>query len=172
MEELLQLQITFLNSTFEKGSQASNLLSWSLSSRLKSTHLSWALLKVEWSVFQRLSISRHGWLLNLIALTARSLYLLIQFIRSHGPTFLLAISWIFWLKKLHLVFLIVFLNAFQSLIFLYFCIFQGCCYNLHPTKFWNVWWYWYGNSKDCWQIRLLFEWHFPESFHYVYLKYQ
>ena len=114
MEELLQLKIAFLNSTFEKESQPSDLLSWSSSSRLKSICLSWVLLKVEWSTFQRLSISRYSWLLNLIALTARSLCLLIQFIRSHGPAFLLAISWIFWSN---LVFLIVFLNTFQSFIF-------------------------------------------------------
>jgi len=118
MEELLQLQIAFLNSAFEKRIQASNFLSWSLSSKLKSTCLSWALLKVEWSVFQRLSVSRHSWLLNLIASTAGSLCLLTQF------------SWLCsWM-----------LSSSQS--FLYSCTFWGCCYNLHSTNFWNAWWYW------------------------------
>jgi len=47
---------------------------------------------------------------------AESFCFLTQFISFYGLQFLLVISWIFRLKKEHLVFLAVFLNCFQSLI--------------------------------------------------------
>jgi len=49
-----------------------------------------------------------------MALMAGSLHFLIQFISSQGPEFLSKIFWIFWSKKVCLVFLIVLLKLFQS----------------------------------------------------------
>ena len=43
--------------------------------------------------------------------------LLTQFMRAHGPQPLLVISWIFRSKSIHFVFLTIFLNCLQSLIY-------------------------------------------------------
>jgi len=75
------------------------------------------MLNNEWRACQRSLILKQGQLLCLTALTAGSLCLLTQFMSSHGPCFLLAISWIFRSKNACLVFLTVFLNCFQSLIY-------------------------------------------------------
>ena len=66
----------------------------------------------------KLLISIHSLLLYLMALMAGNLHLLTQFISSQGLLLLLEISWIFWSKKDYLIFLTVFLNCFQSSIYL------------------------------------------------------
>ena len=70
-------------------------------------------MNVEWRAFQRSSISRHWQLLYLMDSIVGNLHLLTQFISSQGPRFLLAISWILLLKKIHFVDLTVLLNTFQ-----------------------------------------------------------
>jgi len=73
-------------------------------------------LKVKWSTYHRLLISRHGWSLYLIISIASRLHLLTQFMRAQSPQPLLVISWIFRLKNACFVFLTIYLNCFQSLI--------------------------------------------------------
>ena len=78
----------------------------------------WAELKELWRVFHKSSSSMQERLLYCITLIARSLCLLIQFMSSQGPHFLLLIWSIFSLKKIYLVVLTIPLNFFQSVRFL------------------------------------------------------
>ena len=78
---------------------------------------SWAILKVECKACQSSLISRQGQLLYLIASIAKSFYLLTQFMSSHGPYLLLAISWIFWSKNKCFVLLTILLNCRRPIIF-------------------------------------------------------
>ena len=118
VDKLLQLLITFLNSSLENNTQEDGDLSIILS-RISMLICQWrAILNEEWRTFQRLSRVRHGWLSYLIALIADSLHLLTQFMSSQGPWLLLAISWILISKKALLVFLTTFLKDFQSSRFL------------------------------------------------------
>ena len=90
-EELLQLDKTDLNSSFEKASQGEVDLSV-ISLRIFISTCQWrAILKVEWRAFHKSLISRHCWLLYLMVLMAGNLHLLTQFINFQGPCFLLAI---------------------------------------------------------------------------------
>ena len=85
-----------------------------LSKSWRSTSWDWVELKKLWRVFHKSSNLIYSWPLNCIALTAGSLCFLIQFISSHRPHLLLAISVILSSKKMCLDFLTVFLNSFQS----------------------------------------------------------
>ena len=111
-EVLLQLAIAILNSSFEnKGQGKVSFLGISL--RILTSTWQWrAVLNVEWSIFYKLSISRHYWLLYLMALIAGNLHLLTQLMSSQGPCFLLAISWILASKNNCLVVLTLLLNFF------------------------------------------------------------
>jgi len=71
-------------------------------------------LKVAWRASHKLSGIRYSWLSYLMASTAGNLHLLIQLINSHGLWLLFMTSWIFKSKKDLLVFLMTFLNFFQS----------------------------------------------------------
>ena len=81
---------------------------------LSSTCWSWAVLKDEWRACHRLFISRHSWLLYLIASITSNLHLLTQFMSSQEPCFLFKISWILRSKNWHFIFLTVLWNCFQS----------------------------------------------------------
>jgi len=72
------------------------------------------MLNVECNTCQKSSSLRHGWPLNLIASEAGSFYLLTQFMSSHSPHFLLAISMILRSKNVLLVFFTVLQKIFQS----------------------------------------------------------
>ena len=112
-DKSLHLLIACLNSSLEKGYYCKVGL-WSIS--LRMLRLIWrlrAVLNVLWRASHRLSRDRHGQLLYLMALMARSLCLLIQFISSQGLQLLLATSWIFMSKKVLLMFLTTFLKFFQ-----------------------------------------------------------
>ena len=112
-DELLQLLITFLNSSLENGSHDKVDL-FSISLRMSTS--TWQLiawLNVLWRVPHKLSGVMHGCPLNLIASVAGSLRLLIQFISSQGLWLLFATSWIFESKKECLVFFTTFQNSFQ-----------------------------------------------------------
>jgi len=71
-------------------------------------------LNDSWRACQRLSSSKQGCLLYLIALIAGSFLFLTQFMSSQRLLFLPVISWIFALKNSYLVFLTTFLKVFQS----------------------------------------------------------
>ena len=73
------------------------------------------MLKVECNACQKLSNSRHGWSLNLIASGTGSFHLLTQFMSSYGPHFLLAILLILRLKNVLLILFMVLWKNFQSL---------------------------------------------------------
>ena len=108
-----------MNSASDNRSYAENFL---LGTSFKSSMLicwSCTLLKVKWRVHHRSSILRHSWLLYLITSTASSFHLLIHFIRSHRPPFLLVVSWILRSEMFYFVLLTMFLlNCFQSSTFL------------------------------------------------------
>jgi len=112
--ELLQLAIALLNSSLEKGAHEEGDLSATLSRILMSTWRWRAVLNVEWSIFHKASIVKHGCSLYLIAPMAGNLCLLTQLMSFQDLCFLLAISWILILKKDHLEDLTVFLKIFQS----------------------------------------------------------
>ena len=80
-----------------------------------STSLNWAELKELWRAYQRSSSSIHGCPLYWIALIARSLYFLIQFISFYKLHFLFTISLIFSSKKDYFEFLTIFLKLHQFL---------------------------------------------------------
>ena len=123
VDKLLYLVMDLMNSSFKKDGQHSDGLSEISFKMLTSIWWFWAKLKVEWRACQRLSISKHGQLLYLTALTTGSLHFLTQFMSSQDFLFLFNISWIFWSKNECLVLLTVFLNFFQSsslLVNLYF----------------------------------------------------
>ena len=67
-----------------------------------------------WKAFHKSFSSIHGWPLNCMALVARRLLFLTQFMSFQGLHFLLAISSIFPSKKFCFVFLTIPLNLFQS----------------------------------------------------------
>ena len=117
-DESLHLLITYLNSCRENRFHPWVGLCATSLRMLKSTWWKSAILKEIWRAFHKLSGVRHGPLLNLIASVAGSFFFLTQFISSHGPRLLLAISWILSSKKVRLASLTVFLNAFQFLRFL------------------------------------------------------
>ena len=112
VDELLHFVIALVNSSSKKefyfivglliiSSSKSKLISWL-----------WAKLKEKWSAYQRSLSLIYRWLLYWIALMARSFHFLTQFISFQGLYFLLAISWIFELKKLCFIFLTILLNCF------------------------------------------------------------
>ena len=118
VDELLQLLIVILNSSFENGAQTVTCL-FPISSKTLMSTCQWrAVLNEEWRVFHKLLSNRYSWLLYLIVSIAGNFHLLTQFISSQGPQLLLATSWILISKNNLLVDLTIFLNDFQSLIFL------------------------------------------------------
>ena len=117
-EELLQLEITILNSSLEKGFHSEGDIESILSEILILTLQCKAVLKERCKARHKSSMFKHSWLLYLIASIVRSFHLLIQFISSQGPHLLLAISCILLSKKVCLVILTVFRKDFQSLRFL------------------------------------------------------
>ena len=112
-DELLYLAIAFINSSLKKRGHSSGALS-GISSRI-SILICWScvMLNIEWRACQRSLISRHRWSLYLMASTTGRFLFLTLFMSSQSPLALFTISWIFWLKNEHLVFLTVFLNCFQ-----------------------------------------------------------
>ena len=112
-DEFLHLLIADLNSCQENGFHPWVGLHITLLRMLELTWRKIAILKELWRAFHKLSGVRDGRLSNLIALVTGSFLFLTQFISSHGPRLLLAISWILSSKKVHLASLTVFLNAFQ-----------------------------------------------------------
>ena len=114
-DKSLHLLIACLNSSLEKEYHCEvGLQSISLST-FRSTCQLRVVLNMLWRVSQRLSGDRYGRPLYLMALMARSLCLLIQFISSQGLQLLLATSWILASKKSLLMFLTTFLKFFQFL---------------------------------------------------------
>ena len=111
--KLLHLLIALLNLCIEKSSHKEVVLLSILLSTLTSTWQLIVWLNILWRAPHRLSGVMHSYPLNLIASVASNLHLLIQFINSQGPWLLFATSWIFRLKKEHLVFLTTLLNIFQ-----------------------------------------------------------
>ena len=91
-DELLQLLIAILNSSFENRGQLTIGLSLLSLRTLMSTWQSKALLKDEWSAVYKLSSKRHGRPLCLIVSIAGSFLLLTQFINSQSPQLMLVIS--------------------------------------------------------------------------------
>ena len=118
VDRLLHLEMALTNSFSEKGLQFVTSLLKTSSSKSKLIWQFWAALKDMWRACHKSSSLMYGWLLYWIALMARSFHFLIQFISFYGSQFLLAISWIFKLKKLHFILLTVLLNHFQSSILL------------------------------------------------------
>ena len=84
--------------------------------------------------------------LNWITSIARGLCFWTQFMSSQGPLLLFVISWIFESKKSHFVFLMLFLNFFQSSIYLD-C--QKCSRSL--------WYCSFHHSFECSVILMIFE---------------
>jgi len=103
VEELLYLIRELTNSSSAKRVQDKDENNLNSSRASQSIMQYWTVLKVECNACQKLSSSRHGQLLNLIASRVESFYLLTQFMSSHGPHFLLAISLILRLKNVLLV---------------------------------------------------------------------
>ena len=118
VDELLYFVIALMNSSSENGLYFITFLLGISSSKSKSIWRFCAILKDKWRVYYKLSSLIHGWPLYWIASIAGSLYFLTQFMSFYGPQFLLAISWNFRSNKLCLIFLTVFLNCFQSSIYL------------------------------------------------------
>ena len=114
-DESLYLLIADLNSYLENGFYPWDGLCATLLRMLKSTWWWSAILKELWRAFHKLSGVRHIWSSNLITSVAGSFLFLTQFISSHGPWLLFAISWILLSKKDCLASLTVFLNDFQFL---------------------------------------------------------
>ena len=112
-EELLQLDNTNLNSSFENSSQDTTDLSLISSGIVVSTWWLLAVLKVEWRVHHKLLIFKYCWSLYLIVSITSNFFLLTQFMSSQGPCFLLMISWILLSKKDYFVALTLFLKSFQ-----------------------------------------------------------
>ena len=112
VNELLHFKITLVNSFSENsfhlvisllGISSSNfMLIWQFCAELNN----------KWKACHRLFNSRHSWPSYWIALMARSLYFFIQFMSFQELEFLSEIFWIFWLKKVCLVFLTVLLKLF------------------------------------------------------------
>ena len=113
-EELLYLLIVCLSSSLEKEAHGHIFLLDILFRRLGLIWQFWAELKNPYNMFYRLSSSIQGWPLNWIASMAGSFHFLTQFINSQVSHFLFVILLILLSKNLHLVFLTVFLNFFQS----------------------------------------------------------
>ena len=111
---MLHLLIALMNSTSAKGGQSEIGLLGNSLRKLPLICQSWALLKDKCKAFYKSLILIQGWLLYFIILTAGSLHLLTQFIRDHGPLFLLTISCILRSKNDLFIFLTMFLNFFQS----------------------------------------------------------
>ena len=111
-----------------------------------STCWCWAKLNDSWRACQRSLISRHEWLLCLIALTAGSFLVLIQFISFQGPFFLFKISCILASKNSHLVFLTTFLKFFQ---------FSKCLDSLYVFKF--LWQFSFHYTFECLVILAIFK---------------
>ena len=118
VNELLHFAIVLIN--FSSENRLYFITCWLGISPSKSEFI-WqfcTILNSRWRACHKLLSLIYGWLLYWIALIARSLYFLTQFMSSHSLQFLLAISWIFRSKELCFVFLTVLLNHFQSLIHL------------------------------------------------------
>lgn len=114
VEELLQLDSMNLNSSSleNSGQRITGLLQ--ISSRIiVFTCRLLAMWNVEWRAYYRSLISWHCQLLYLIVSITGSFFLLTQLISSHGPCFLLTISWILLSKKNHFMVLTLFLKSFQ-----------------------------------------------------------
>ena len=114
IEELLYLIRELTNSSSAKHVQDKDKNNPNSSRASQFIMQYWAVLKVEYNTCQKLSSSRHSWLLNLIASGVGSFHLLTQFMSSHGPHFLLAISLILRLKNILLVLFTVLQKNFQS----------------------------------------------------------
>ena len=114
INELLYFKITLVNSSSENGfhcvigllgiSSSNSVLIWWFCAELND----------KWRACHRSSNLRHSQPLYWMASMARSLHLFTQFIDSQGLEFLFEISWIFWSKKVCLIFLTVLLKLFQS----------------------------------------------------------
>ena len=112
-EESAHLLIADKNSNLEKEPQLRDDF-WLSSLRISVSTWRWsAVLNVLCKAFHRLSGVRQGWSLYLIVLIAGSFLFLTQFINSHGPRLLFAISWILLLKNNLLAFLTTNLKDFQ-----------------------------------------------------------
>ena len=91
VDELLHLVKELMNSSSAKYVQIKDKNDLNSSRTLQSMMRSWVVLKVKCNACQRLSSSRHGWPLNLIAFGMGSFCLLTQFMSSHSPFLWLAI---------------------------------------------------------------------------------
>ena len=114
VDKLLNLVMKLMNSSSKNETQVNDYAFGISSKILMLIWWFWAILNDKWSACYKSSISRQRQLLYLTASIARSLYLLTQFISSQRPCLLLEISWILRSKYEYFVFLIVFLNCFQS----------------------------------------------------------
>ena len=114
VDKLLYFLIEFLNSLFKKFSYSDKNFKGISSNGHIFTWQFCAKLNVWWSACYKSSSLVEGYLLYWRALVAGSLYFLTQFMRFQNLLFLNAISWIFSLKKMYLIFLTNFLNFFQS----------------------------------------------------------
>ena len=114
VDELMYFSITLINSSFENKFHVIISLQGISSSNWGSIWQSWAKLNDRWRACHKSLISIQGLPLKWITSIAGILYYLTQFMSSQGPLLLFVISWIFKSKKLHFVFLTVFLNFFQS----------------------------------------------------------
>ena len=120
-EELLQLKIVILNSSFlEKEFYSKGDIELILSRMLISTLLCKAVLKERCKAHHKSSMFKHSWPLYLIASIVRGFHLLTQFISSQGFCLLLVISCILLSKKVCLVILTVFQKDIQFLDDLYY----------------------------------------------------
>lgn len=113
VNELLHFTIVLVTSALENSGHGDQKFDRS-SERIKvSTWWSWAELNMKCRASQRSSSLIYDQPLKTIVSNARSLHFLIQFMSFHGFLFFKAISCILSSKNEHLVFLIVFLKAFQ-----------------------------------------------------------
>ena len=114
MDKFLHLSMASLISALEKGGHSTGGHVGILLRRSRLICQFVAELYIEWRATHNDSRLVHDWLLNLMASDAGSGFRFTQFIRSHGHLLVDAILWIFWLKKVRLVCLMVFLYAFHS----------------------------------------------------------
>ena len=145
-DKLLHFSIALMSSCLENKFQSFIGLLRILSSARISTFLNWAELKELWRACQKSSSSIHGYPLYWIALIARSLHFLIQFISSHEPHFLFAISLIFSSKKDYFKFLTMFLKLCQ------FLRLQECQYLSRES--WQLLFHY---ALECFVILMVFE---------------
>ena len=114
VEELLQFLMALWNFFFKKEAYIIVILSGISSNRLILTWWFWAVLNNLWRASYRPSNSIQSLPLNWMASIAGRFLLFTQFMSFQGLYFLFAISLIFPLKKIHLVFLTILWKFFQS----------------------------------------------------------